>query len=58
MFYYSITIKMAVIKSKKAKKNSIIVSVGFSERVSQSVGCLFNSNIIINENGEIINHHR
>ena len=44
--------------SASAKKNSIIVSVGFSERVSQSVGCLFNSNIIINENGEIINHHR
>ena len=44
--------------SDTAKKNSIIVSVGFSERVSQSVGCLFNSNVIINENGEIINHHR
>ena len=44
--------------SDTAKKNSIIVSVGFSERVSQSVGCLFNSNVIINESGEIINHHR
>ena len=27
MFYYSITIKMAVIKSKKAKKNSIITFI-------------------------------
>jgi nitrilase len=41
-----------------AKKFSIIVSIGFSESVPQSVGCLFNSNIIINELGELINHHR
>tara|TARA_B100000886_G_scaffold138542_1_gene93695 strand:+ start:36 stop:1010 length:975 start_codon:yes stop_codon:yes gene_type:complete len=41
-----------------AKENSIIVSIGFSETTSHSVGCLFNSNIIIDEVGEIINHHR
>jgi nitrilase len=41
-----------------AKKNSIIVSLGFSEKVDYSLGCLFNSNIIIDEKGIIKVHHR
>lgn len=41
-----------------AARHRIIVSLGFSELSSHSVGCLWNSNILISERGEIINHHR
>lgn len=44
--------------AEAAKKNHIIVSLGFSEKVNYSSGCLFNSNILIDENGEIKVHHR
>jgi len=44
--------------AEAAKKNHIIVSLGFSEKVNYSSGCLFNSNILIDEKGEIKVHHR
>lgn len=41
-----------------AAKCGIFVSLGFSEMSSVSSGCLWNSNILIDDQGEIINHHR
>ena len=56
----SVEIDGSEIKSiaETAKKNSIIVSLGFSEKVNYSSGCLFNSNIIIDQKGDIKVHHR
>jgi predicted amidohydrolase len=41
-----------------AAKDKVIVSLGFSEKVRYSTATLFNSNILIGENGELLNHHR
>lgn len=41
-----------------AREHSITVSMGISERTEASVGCLWNSNILIGADGKIINHHR
>ena len=41
-----------------AKANGIFVSIGISEATSASVGCLWNTNLIIGPNGAILNHHR
>lgn len=42
----------------EARRCGIVVSLGFSERSHASVGCLWNSNILIDEHGTIVNHHR
>jgi nitrilase len=41
-----------------ARKHSITVSVGISERSPVSVGCLWNSNLLIGPDGTLLNHHR
>ncbi len=41
-----------------AREANIIVSIGISESTPQSVGCLWNSNLLIGADGSIINHHR
>ena len=41
-----------------AKQNKIVVSLGISEKVRYSTATLFNSNIIIWTEGEILVHHR
>ncbi|MGO4731106.1 carbon-nitrogen hydrolase family protein [Paenibacillus sp. 2KB_22] len=41
-----------------AKTNNIYVSFGFSELSHASVGCIWNSNILIGSNGVVLNHHR
>lgn len=41
-----------------AAKDKVVVSLGFSEKVRYSTATLFNSNILIGENGELLNHHR
>lgn len=41
-----------------AHKCGIAVSVGFNEGSSASVGCIWNSNILIGSDGQILNHHR
>lgn len=41
-----------------AREHSIFVSIGISERSPVSVGCLWNSNLLISSTGEILNHHR
>jgi nitrilase len=42
----------------EAKRLKIFVSLGISERSHASVGCVWNSNILIGDNGQILNHHR
>lgn len=41
-----------------ARQCGVFVSLGFSERSKHSVACLWNSNVLIGENGDILNHHR
>ena len=41
-----------------ARAHNIIVSIGISERTQVSVGCLWNSNLLIGNDGTILNHHR
>lgn len=41
-----------------ARANGITVSVGISERSRSSVGAIWNTNLIIDEQGTVISHHR
>jgi len=41
-----------------ARDNEILVSVGFNEASRHSVGCIWNSNVLIGADGSILNHHR
>jgi aliphatic nitrilase len=41
-----------------ARTAGIVVSLGFNERTESSVGCIYNSNILIGEDGSVLNHHR
>jgi len=41
-----------------ARDNAIVVSIGISERSAVSVGCLWNTNLLIDADGNLINHHR
>ncbi len=41
-----------------AKKHEVIVSLGINEGTTASVGCIWNSNIIIGHDGRLLNHHR
>jgi len=41
-----------------ARRHGIVVSLGFNEGTADSVGCLWNSNVLIGEDGTILNHHR
>lgn len=41
-----------------ARRHGAVVSLGFSEATDASVGCLWNSNLLIGSDGAILNHHR
>ncbi len=41
-----------------AREHGVYVSTGISEGTDASVGCLWNSNLLIGPDGNIINHHR
>jgi nitrilase len=41
-----------------ARRSRIFVSLGFSEVSPHSAGCLWNSNILLSDDGELLNHHR
>ena len=41
-----------------AKRFGVCVSIGISERSTVSTGCIWNSNLLISESGELLNHHR
>ena len=42
----------------EARALGIFVSIGISEKSPASVGAIWNSNLLIGEDGEILNHHR
>ncbi|MGP9810434.1 carbon-nitrogen hydrolase family protein [Rhodopseudomonas sp. NSM] len=42
----------------EARALGIVVSLGISEKSPASVGCIWNSNLLIGEDGAILNHHR
>ncbi|KAM0420652.1 hypothetical protein ACHAPT_011568 [Fusarium lateritium] len=41
-----------------AKKEQVMVSIGISEKVHSSSATLFNSNLLIGSQGEVLVHHR
>lgn len=41
-----------------AKRNAVFVSIGISESTRASVGCIWNSNVLIGDDGSILVHHR
>ncbi|GLA42602.1 hypothetical protein AnigIFM63309_011145 [Aspergillus niger] len=41
-----------------ARETQTVVSIGISERVPASTACLYNTNLIIGANGDILVHHR
>jgi nitrilase len=49
--------EMAKIRAA-ARRCGVFVSMGFSESTDVSVGCMWNSIVLIADDGEIINHHR
>lgn len=40
------------------RRLGVIASIGFTEGTPASVGCLWNSNVLIGDDGSILNHHR
>jgi aliphatic nitrilase len=44
--------------SAAARRHRIFVSLGLSESTSASVGCIWNSNVLIGDDGAVLNHHR
>ena len=49
--------EIAALQSKAAEKQ-VALSIGFSERSRSSVGCIWNSNVVITEDGQVVVHHR
>jgi aliphatic nitrilase len=41
-----------------ARRNGAFVSIGFTEGTKASVGCLWNSNVLIGADGALLNRHR
>jgi aliphatic nitrilase len=41
-----------------ARRAEVFVSLGFSELSAASAGCLWNANVLIGDDGAILNHHR
>src|SRR5262245_20799756 len=41
-----------------AREHAIVVSIGVTERTPVSVGCLWNSNLLIGADGALLSHHR
>ena len=44
--------------AETARKCGVFVSLGFNEGTKASVGCIWNSNVLIGDDGRILNHHR
>ena len=42
----------------RAREHGVVISLGFSERSRSSVGCIWNSNVVIGEDGNVLAHHR
>jgi aliphatic nitrilase len=44
--------------SATARRAGIVVSLGINESTAASVGCIWNSNLLIGADGTVLNHHR
>jgi nitrilase len=44
--------------SATARRAGVFVSLGLNERTDASVGCIWNSNVLVGDNGAVLNHHR
>lgn len=44
--------------SATARRCGIFVSIGINEGTKASVGCIWNSNVLIGDDGAVLNHHR
>jgi aliphatic nitrilase len=44
--------------AQAARDNDVFVSIGITEGTSASVGCLWNTNLLIGQDGRLLNHHR
>ena len=42
----------------EAKRHQVFVSLGFSEKNPVSAGSIWNSNLLISDEGKVLNHHR
>jgi len=49
--------EMAAVRAA-AREAGAVVSLGFNEGTDASVGCIWNSNVLIGADGTILNHHR
>jgi len=43
---------------KTARTSGVFVSLGINEGTKTSVGCIWNANLLIGDDGSILNHHR
>lgn len=43
---------------EEARRQEVFVSIGINERSDASVGCLWNTNLLIGDDGTVLNHHR
>ena len=41
-----------------ASRHGVVVSLGITEGTEASVGCIWNSNVLIGSDGSLLNHHR
>ncbi len=41
-----------------AREFGVFVSLGINERADSSLGCIFNSNLLVGDDGTVLNHHR
>jgi len=42
----------------EARRRKVFVSIGISEKSPISTGCIWNSNLLIDDEGRLLNHHR
>jgi len=43
---------------EEARRQGVFVSIGINERSNASVGCIWNTNLLIADDGSVLNHHR
>ncbi|MDA8110469.1 MAG: carbon-nitrogen hydrolase family protein [Betaproteobacteria bacterium] len=41
-----------------ARRHAVFVSIGVNERSTASLGCVWNANLLIGDDGRVLNHHR
>jgi len=44
--------------AEAARAHGVFVSIGFNEGTEASLGCIWNSNVLIGDDGAVLNHHR